>query len=160
MNGISNIKRYHVAKVYRRDQPAMTKGRMREFYQCDFDIAGEYDSMVPDAEIMNVLVSGLKSLGILDFKIKLNHRKILDGIFQVCGVADEDVRKVSSAVDKLDKSPWEAVKKEMVVEKNQSEEVADKIWEFVKLKGEIRPVLATLKSNELLMANESANLEV
>ncbi|GMG20338.1 unnamed protein product [Ambrosiozyma monospora] len=160
MNGIANIKRYHVAKVYRRDQPAMTKGRMREFYQCDFDIAGEYDSMVPDAEIMNVLVSGLKSLGILDFKIKLNHRKILDGIFQVCGVADEDVRKVSSAVDKLDKSPWEAVKKEMVVEKNQPEEVADKIWEFVKLKGEIRPVLATLKSNELLMSNESAKLEV
>jgi histidyl-tRNA synthetase len=40
---VQNIKRYHIAKVYRRDQPAMTKGRMREFYQCDFDIAGAYD---------------------------------------------------------------------------------------------------------------------
>ena len=38
--GISNIKRYHIAKVYRRDQPQMNKGRFREFYQCDFDIAG------------------------------------------------------------------------------------------------------------------------
>jgi len=44
MNGFQyqNIKRYQIAKVYRRDQPAMTKGRMREFYQCDFDIAGVY----------------------------------------------------------------------------------------------------------------------
>ena len=47
-----NIKRYHIAKVYRRDQPAMTKGRFREFYQCDFDIAGTYDAMVPDAECL------------------------------------------------------------------------------------------------------------
>src|SRR3954469_10822586 len=41
---IQNIQRYHIAKAYRRDQPAMNKGRMREFYQCDFDIAGSYDS--------------------------------------------------------------------------------------------------------------------
>ncbi|KAK7686784.1 Cytoplasmic and mitochondrial histidine tRNA synthetase [Cerrena zonata] len=126
-NSISNIKRFHIAKVYRRDQPAMTKGRMREFYQCDFDIAGNYDTMVPDSEILKITTEGLTGLGINDFKIKLNHRKILDGIFQACGVKDDDVRKISSAVDKLDKSPWEAVKKEMVVEKNQPEEVADKI---------------------------------
>lgn len=156
MNGISNIKRYHLAKVYRRDQPAMTKGRMREFYQCDFDIAGQYDSMVPDAEILKILCSGLFSLGITDFKVKLNHRKILDGIFQVCGVTEDDVRKVSSAVDKLDKSPWEVVKKEMVVEKNQSEEVADKIGTYVKLNGSIREVLDVLQKDETLTANASA----
>ncbi|KAG0674368.1 Cytoplasmic and mitochondrial histidine tRNA synthetase [Pichia californica] len=156
MNGISMIKRYHIAKVYRRDQPAMTKGRMREFYQCDFDIAGQFDSMVPDAEMMKILVSGLTGLGIEEFKIKLNHRKILDGIFQVCGVKDEDVRKVSSAVDKLDKSPWDVVKKEMVVDKNQPEEVADKIGNYVKIKGSIRDVLATLSADETIMANESA----
>ena len=55
MNGsIQNIKRYHIAKVYRRDQPAVKKGRMREFYQCDFDIAGSYDAMLADAEIIRV----------------------------------------------------------------------------------------------------------
>lgn len=160
MNGISNIKRYHIAKVYRRDQPAMTKGRMREFYQCDFDIAGQYDSMVPDAEIMKILVSGLLGLGIDDFKIKLNHRKILDGIFQVCGVADEDVRKISSAVDKLDKSPWDAVKKEMVVEKGQTEEVADRIGNYVKINGTIQEVLQILKNDQTLMSNESAKTGV
>lgn len=157
MNGIANIKRYHIAKVYRRDQPAMTKGRMREFYQCDFDVAGAYDSMVPDAEVLKLLVDGLTGLGITDFKIKLNHRKILDGIFQVCGVEEKDVRRISSAVDKLDKSPWEAVKNEMVNEKDQTEEVADKIGEYVKIKGDIRPVLETLMADEKLMANESAS---
>ncbi|VEU20246.1 DEKNAAC101115 [Brettanomyces naardenensis] len=157
MNGITNIKRYHIAKVYRRDQPAMTKGRMREFYQCDFDIAGIYDSMVPDAEILKITVDGLTGLGIKDFKIKLNHRKILDGIFEVCGVQEADVRKISSAVDKLDKLPWEAVKKEICEEKGQPEEVADRIGQYVKLNGHIRDLLAVLKADEKLMANESAH---
>ncbi|CUM63237.1 uncharacterized protein PRCAT00000808001 [Priceomyces carsonii] len=154
-NSISSIKRYHIAKVYRRDQPAMTKGRMREFYQCDFDIAGSYDTMIPDSEILTILCEGLTSLGINDFKVKVNHRKILDGIFQACGVKDEDVRKISSAVDKLDKSPWEAVKKEMVVEKGQPEEVADRIGQFVKLRGTIRETIKHINESDLLSANES-----
>lgn len=155
-NSISSIKRYHIAKVYRRDQPAMTKGRMREFYQCDYDVAGNYDTMVPDSEVLAVLCEGLTGLGINDFKVKLNHRKILDGIFQACGVKDEDVRKISSAVDKLDKLPWDAVKKEMTVEKGQSEEVADRIGEFVKVSGSIRETLLFLQNAALLASNESA----
>lgn len=156
MNNVQAIKRYHIAKVYRRDQPAMTKGRMREFYQCDFDVAGSYDLMVPDAEMLSITVEGLTGLGINEFKIKINHRKILDGLFQVCGVKDEDIRKVSSAVDKLDKSPWEVVKKEMTDEKNQPEEVADKIGEYVKLKGSLSEVLEILQQKEELLANPSA----
>ncbi|KAL3157584.1 hypothetical protein ABBQ32_012034 [Trebouxia sp. C0010 RCD-2024] len=56
-HAISNMKRYHIAKVYRRDQPQMTKGRFREFYQCDLDIAGSYPSMVPDSEILKVTMA-------------------------------------------------------------------------------------------------------
>ncbi|ODQ65930.1 histidyl-tRNA synthetase [Nadsonia fulvescens var. elongata DSM 6958] len=156
MNGIQNIKRYHIAKVYRRDQPAMTKGRMREFYQCDFDIAGTYDSMVPDAEILSIAVEGLTSVGITDFKVKVNHRKILDGLFEVCGVQLDDVRRVSSAVDKLDKASWEDVKKEMMVEKNQPEDVVDRIGKYVLLKGSFRETLDVLKADEVLLSNESA----
>ncbi|CAI4053487.1 hypothetical protein N7582_005734 [Saccharomyces uvarum] len=156
MNNIQNIKRYHIAKVYRRDQPAMTKGRMREFYQCDFDVAGSFESMVPDAECLSILVEGLTSLGIRDFKIKLNHRKILDGIFQISGVKDEDVRKISSAVDKLDKTPWEAVKKEMTEEKGQSEETADKIGEYVKLNGSLKEVHTILSQDASITSNELA----
>ncbi|SSD60780.1 probable Histidine--tRNA ligase, mitochondrial [Saccharomycodes ludwigii] len=156
MNNIEKIKRYHIAKVYRRDQPAMTKGRMREFYQCDFDIAGNYDPMVPDSECLSILVEGLTKLGIHDFKIKLNHRKILDGIFQIAGVKDEDVRKISSAVDKLDKSPWEVVRKEITVEKNQTEETADKIGEYVKLNGTLEEVYDILSKDESISSNEKA----
>lgn len=155
-NSISAIKRFHIAKVYRRDQPAMTKGRMREFYQCDYDVAGNYDTMVPDSEVLAVLCEGLTGLGINDFKVKLNHRKILDGIFQACGVKEDDVRKISSAVDKLDKLPWDAVKKEMTVEKGQSDEVADRIGGFVKVNGSIRETLKFLQDAEILASNESA----
>ena len=156
MNNIQNIKRYHIAKVYRRDQPAMTKGRMREFYQCDFDIAGSYESMVPDAECLSILVEGLTGLGIQDFKIKLNHRKILDGIFEIAGVKEEDVRKISSAVDKLDKSPWEVVRKEITVEKGQSEATADKIGEYVKLSGSLEEVYEKLAADAAVTSNEKA----
>lgn len=156
MNNIQSIKRYHIAKVYRRDQPAMTKGRMREFYQCDFDVAGTFESMVPDSECLSILVEGLTSLGIKDFKIKLNHRKILDGIFQIAGVKNEDVRKISSAVDKLDKSPWEAVEKEMTEEKGQSEETADKIGEYVKLNGSLKEIHAVLSADANITSNEKA----
>ncbi|ODV92790.1 hypothetical protein CANCADRAFT_1385 [Tortispora caseinolytica NRRL Y-17796] len=156
---VQSMKRFHIAKVYRRDQPAMTKGRMREFYQCDFDIAGTFESMIPDAEILAIGVETLSDLGIKDFKAKLNHRGILDGIFQTCGVPEADVRKISSAVDKLDKLPWADVKKEMTIEKGLPEEVADKIGEYVKLKGGPE-LLEQLKADQSLMSNTSAKAGV
>ena len=151
---ITNIKRYHIAKVYRRDQPAMTKGRMREFYQCDFDIAGAYDSMVPDAEIIRLICEVFNGLGWNNaYTIKLNHRKILDGIFQVCGVPEDKIRTISSAVDKLDKSPWPEVRKEMTEEKGLDGDVADRIGEWVVLKGQ-KDLLEKLRADEKLAANE------
>ncbi|KAF3837775.1 hypothetical protein F7725_009543 [Dissostichus mawsoni] len=114
MNKITNIKRYHIAKVYRRDNPAMTRGRYREFYQCDFDIAGQYDAMIPDAECLKIVYEILSELDIGDFRIKVNDRRILDGMFAM---------------------PWKEVRKEMVSEKGLSEEVADQIGEYVSLQG-------------------------
>ncbi|TPX73356.1 histidine---tRNA ligase [Chytriomyces confervae] len=134
-HGISNIKRYHIAKVYRRDNPSINKGRMREFFQCDFDIAGEYGPMIPDAEIIKTVIDVLEAVEIGEFKVKINHRKILDGMFEVCGVPADKFRSISSAVDKLDKSPWAEVKKEMVQEKGLAEDVADRIEQYVKLSG-------------------------
>lgn len=81
----------------------MTKGRMREFYQCDFDIAGQYDAMIPDAEIIRIITEVFNGLGWENYTIKMNHRKILDGIFKVAGVPENLIRAISSAVDKLDK---------------------------------------------------------
>jgi histidyl-tRNA synthetase len=152
---IQNIKRYHIAKVYRRDQPAMTKGRMREFYQCDFDIAGTYDAMLPDAEIVKITTEVFEGLGWKGrYTIKLNHRKILDGIFEVCGVPTDKIRTISSAVDKLDKLPWADVKKEMTEEKGLAEDIADKIGEYVVQKGQ-KDLLSRLQADEKLAANAS-----
>ncbi|KAH8367836.1 hypothetical protein KR084_003306 [Drosophila pseudotakahashii] len=135
MNKISSIKRYHIAKVYRRDNPAMTKGRYREFYQCDFDIAGTYDPMLADAECVKIVSEILDTLDIGDYVIKLNHRQLLDGMFQACGVPADSFRTICSAVDKLDKSPWADVRKEMVEEKGLDEAAADRIGEYVRLSG-------------------------
>ncbi len=67
--------------------------------------------------------------------VQINHRKILDGIFEVCGVPPDKIRTISSAVDKLDKMSWVDVKKEMTDEKGLDAAVADKIGEYVKHKG-------------------------
>ncbi|KAG1902691.1 uncharacterized protein F5891DRAFT_1022955 [Suillus fuscotomentosus] len=146
---------WQVGKVYRRDNPVMSKGRMREFSQADLDITGVWDPMIPDAEIISLLCTILTRLDVGEFTIKLNHRKILDGIFEVCGVPQAKIRSISSAVDKLDKLPWIEVKKEMTEEKGLSSDVADKIGEYVKHKGG-PSLLDILKADTTLMANPSA----
>jgi histidyl-tRNA synthetase len=147
LNNVGNIKRFHIGKVYRRDQPQLSKGRYREFYQCDFDIAGTYGRMVPDSECLCVATEILASLPIGDFGIKLNHRRLLDAILDLCGVPSDKFRTICSAVDKLDKEPWEAVKKEMVEDKGLKEEVADKIGTFVIQKGEPWTMYNSLMQN-------------
>ncbi|KAJ2483104.1 Cytoplasmic and mitochondrial histidine tRNA synthetase [Coemansia sp. RSA 2131] len=155
MNGVSNIKRYHIAKVYRRDQPAMTKGRMREFFQCDYDIAGAYDVMVADAECVRVAVEVLSKVDVGAFVIKINHRMLLDAVFETAGVEEEKVRAISSAVDKLDKQPWADVRHEMTEEKGLDGAVADRIGEFVQLRGGAE-LLDQLQSMPDLMRSEKA----
>ncbi|KAF4583191.1 histidyl-tRNA synthetase [Ophiocordyceps camponoti-floridani] len=153
MNSIQQVKRYQLAKVYRRDQPAIARGRLREFHQCDFDIAGVYDPMIPDAETLRIIVEVFDALD-LGITIKLNHRKILDGMFAVAGVPADKIRSISSAVDKLDKMAWPEVKKEMVEEKGLTEEVADRIGEYVRHSGTVAEVVELLRANERLCVNE------
>lgn len=59
--------------------------------------------MISDAELISLLCTVLAKLEVGEFTVKLNHRKILDGIFEVCGVPADKIRTISSAVDKLDK---------------------------------------------------------
>ncbi|KAI5294683.1 Cytoplasmic and mitochondrial histidine tRNA synthetase, partial [Ascosphaera pollenicola] len=80
---------------------------------------------------------------------------ILDGVFAVCGVPQDKIRTISSAVDKLDKLPWADVRKEMVEEKGLDEAIADKISTYVNHKGS-RDLLERLLQDETLTANESA----
>merc|ERR1719266_3246302 len=159
MNKVSNIKRYHIAKVYRRDNPSIQRGRLRELYQCDFDIAGEYDAMIPDAECAKIVHEILTAVDVGKFVIKVNHRKILDGIFEVCGVATDMFRCICSAVDKLDKAPWEEVRKEMVDEKGLEAKAADRIGEWVQMSGGEELVEKLLGSKLAESAKAKAGLE-
>ncbi|KAK3137479.1 hypothetical protein QOZ80_5BG0452830 [Eleusine coracana subsp. coracana] len=155
MNNISALKRYQIAKVYRRDNPS--KGRYREFYQCDFDIAGVYELMEPDFEVVKVLTELLDQLDIGKYEIKLNHRKLLDGMLEICGVPAEKFRTVCSSIDKLDKQTFEQVKKELVDEKGISNEVADAIGNLVKTRGHPLEVLEELrKDGSKFMENEGS----
>lgn len=66
MNGIKSFRRYQMAKVYRRDNPS--KGRYREFYQCDFDIAGD-ETIGADFEVVKILTELLDELNIGDYEV-------------------------------------------------------------------------------------------
>mmetsp|Transcript_5827 Transcript_5827/g.24523 ORF Transcript_5827/g.24523 Transcript_5827/m.24523 type:complete len:464 (-) Transcript_5827:1083-2474(-) len=165
---ITNMKRYHISRVYRRDQPSIERGRFREFYQCDLDIAGEYPSMVPDSEILKVLIELLQELSSVsefhrrrlgNYVVKISNRKILDGVFKVCGVEEKDLRPISSSIDKLDKMAWEEVKKEMVDAKGLDEGVADAIGELVRKKGYPKELLAELKTNSKLVESCGTGFE-
>lgn len=154
-NKISSMKRYQIGKVYRRDNPSMTKGRYREFYQCDLDIAGNSDDMLADAECAKIITEVLDQVGLKEYVIKINHRNILEGMFALCDVPTQLFKSICSSVDKLDKTPWSEVKKEMVEEKGLSAESADKIGTFVSKNGTIELVQQLLKEGEL-MTNASS----
>lgn len=92
----------------------MNKGRFREFYQCDFDIAGQYGLMIPDAELLCVVIDILSSLKIGNFVVKLNNRKFLDAMIQLSGCESRKFKAICSSIDKLDKEPWESVRSELM----------------------------------------------
>ncbi|ETW01584.1 histidine-tRNA ligase [Aphanomyces invadans] len=140
-----NMKRYAIARVYRRDNPQIARGRFREFYQCDFDIAGVYPTMLADAEVISIGIEVLQQFPELGpFKIKLSHRKLLDAILEICGVPADKLRTTCSAIDKLDKEPWENVRAEMVDEKDIPADVADRIQGFVTQVGHPKTLHAQL----------------
>ena len=83
--------------MYRRDNPVVTKGRYREFYQCDFDIAGSYGSMISDADVLAVGVEIYRALEIGEFAIKVNHRELLDSMMEICGVPANKIRAIGES---------------------------------------------------------------
>uniref|UniRef100_A0A8C0WQ04 histidine--tRNA ligase n=1 Tax=Castor canadensis TaxID=51338 RepID=A0A8C0WQ04_CASCN len=137
MNKLKKMKRYQVGKVWRRESPTIAQGRYREFCQCDFDIAGQFDPMIPDAECLKIICEILSGLQLGDFLIKVNDRRIIDGIFAVCGVPESKFRAICASMDKLDKMSWKDVRHEMVAKKGLAPEVADQIGDYVKCHGGI-----------------------
>ena len=91
--------------------------------------------MLPDSECVKMMGEILEKMDVGQYQIKINHRKLLDGMFEICGVPADKIRTVSSSIDKLDKTEWVDVKKELVNEKGIPEEVVDKIGQYAKLNG-------------------------
>jgi len=152
--GLSSIKRFHIAKVYRRDTPQMNKGRFREFYQCDFDIAGDYSVMLPDADLLAVIIDILSSIGVGNFIVKLNHRKFLDAMISLAGCEKRKFKAICSSIDKLDKESWEDVRDELINMKGLTTEMCDKLEKFVQYKGAPWDMLNRLKSEQVFVGHE------
>lgn len=102
------FKRYQIQPVWRADRPQ--KGRYQEFYQCDVDVVGS-DSLALEAELVQIYDQAFRKLG-LQVAIKLNNRKVLAGMAEVAGIAEQFV-DMTTAIDKLDKIGMEGVRREM-----------------------------------------------
>ena len=123
------FKRYQMQPVWRADRPQPHQGRFREFYQCDADCVGS-ESMIIDAEMIAITYEILSQLTIPDFIIKINNRKILNGITQYIGLDNSHVAEVCNAIDKLDKVEWNEVEKDLI-EKNIAATSIEKLHQLL-----------------------------
>ena len=126
------FRRYQIGKVYRGEK--VQKGRFREFYQCDIDIIGDGElSILNDAEIPNVIYTIFKELGFDDFTIRINNRKLLNGLFESLS-QNENATEILRIIDKIEKIGKEAVIEEL--EKiSVSKDSINKILEFIEIDG-------------------------
>jgi histidyl-tRNA synthetase len=135
------FKRFQVQPVWRADRPQ--KGRYREFYQCDADVVGS-PSLLNEAEFILIYHEALTNLGLKDFDIKINNRKILSGIAEIIG-KPELIVDMTVAIDKLDKIGFEGVTKELL-ERGFSNADIEKLEPVIMLKGSNVEKLESLKN--------------
>ncbi|SMC72487.1 histidine--tRNA ligase [Pedobacter nyackensis] len=135
------FKRFQVQPVWRADRPQ--KGRYREFYQCDVDVVGS-DSLLNEAEFILIYQEALSNLGLKDFTIKINNRKILSGIAEVVG-KPELIIDMTVAIDKLDKIGLDGVIKELL-ERGFAEADIDRLKPVILLEGTNEQKLDSLKT--------------
>lgn len=103
------FKRFQIQPVWRADRPQ--KGRYREFYQCDVDAIGSR-SQLCELELVQIVDKVFSRLGVRVL-VKINNRKVLTGLAEICGCPDKVV-DITVAIDKLDKIGLDAVKAEMI----------------------------------------------
>jgi histidyl-tRNA synthetase len=140
------FKRYQMQPVWRADRPQ--KGRYREFYQCDADVVGT-DSLLCEAEIVLMIHEVMRGLGLDDFTLKINNRKILTGIAEVIGAgggstAGQEV-PLTVAIDKLDKIGPEKVLAELA-ERGFSADALARLMPIFSFTPNLTATIATLKT--------------
>ena len=144
------FRRYQIGKVYRGERTQ--KGRFREFYQCDIDIIGDGElDLINDAELPCVIYNIFKELGFDNFTIRINNRKVLNGLFEEIGQKENAV-EILRIIDKIDKIGKKAVIEQL--EKLGVEVTAiNKIVEFIEIKGSSDDKIQKLK--DLKIENET-----
>jgi len=142
------FKRFQIQPVWRADRPQ--KGRYREFYQCDADVVGS-ESLINEAEFVLIYHEALSKLGLKDFTVKINNRKILSGIAEIIG-KPELIIDMTVAIDKLDKIGIEGVSKELI-ERGFTESDIEKLKPIINLNGSNEEKLNSLRS--VLAASET-----
>ena len=146
------FKRYQIGKVYRGERPQ--KGRYREFYQCDIDIIGDGElSIVNDAEMPSLIYTTIKELGFENFTIRINNRKILNGLFEELQLENEAV-EIMRIIDKLEKIGEDNVIKCLEDLKIENSKIG-KIMTFLKIDGSTDEKLKALQ--KLSFTNELFN---
>lgn len=141
------FKRYQIQPVWRADRPQ--KGRYREFYQCDADVVGSY-SLINEVELAAIYRAAFKKLG-LPVEIRVNNRKILAALAEVCGGADKMV-DITVAIDKLDKIGLDKVKTELT-ERGLEPQQVSAIEQYLGISGTNDQKLTALKT--LFAGNET-----
>lgn len=134
------FKRFQIQPVWRADRPQ--KGRYREFYQCDVDAIGS-KSQLCELELVQIVDKVFEKLGI-NVLIKINNRKVLAGLAEICGFPDKVV-DITVAIDKLDKIGLDAVKEEMV-EKGLTPEAVAILEPVLTLSGSNAEKIAKMRS--------------
>lgn len=123
------FKRYQIQQVWRADRPQ--KGRYREFYQCDADIVGS-DSLLNEVELVQIINEVFTQFGI-NVSIRINNRKILSGIAEIIGEAD-NITVITTAIDKIDKIGLEKVNEELSLA-GITDEAIQKLQPILQLSG-------------------------
>jgi len=131
------FKRYQIGPVWRYDNPQA--GRYREFWQADADIVGS-EKMDCEAECLVAAATILEALGFRDFAIRLNNRKILNGIIEFLQIPKEKAPDVFRALDKLEKFGADEVTKE-ILKAGVKQPKARKLLEMIKARGSPSTIL-------------------
>ena len=143
------FKRYHIGNVWRGERPQA--GRFREFAQCDFDTIGT-NSIASDIETVLVINDLIRAIGFEQFKIRLNNRKVLNGILEKANLAEHSVA-VLRALDKLPKIGPEKVRLEMLETTGAPDSSIDQILMLSQISGTNREIIQQLgtlcEGNEL-----------
>ncbi len=107
------FKRYHIGPVWRAEKSQ--RGRFREFWQCDADIAGS-TSMLADAEGVSIVTEAIAAVGISNFVVRINHRHLLGAIARAAGGPDANTGNIIRTIDRLDKIGPDKVEQQLVAD--------------------------------------------